>query len=160
RDRLQQVRTYAGPKHKVIAGELAGKVVAMILTGPGPQAARRGAPRLRDGHRPSWVLSAGFAGALDTSLDRNHALLPTEVVAEDGRRWSIDLALPPEAQARRLTTGRLLSVDRIIRTAAEKAALREQFQADAVDMETAAVAMLCAERATRFLAVRIISDEA
>ncbi|MBX6316403.1 MAG: nucleoside phosphorylase, partial [Isosphaeraceae bacterium] len=48
----------------------------------------------------------------------------------------------------------------IILTAAEKTALRARHGADIVDMETAAVAALCSEQNRRFLAVRVVSDEA
>jgi adenosylhomocysteine nucleosidase len=47
-----------------------------------------------------------------------------------------------------------------VRTAAEKAALHQRFEADAVDMETSAVAEVCALRQVRMLSVRVISDSA
>jgi adenosylhomocysteine nucleosidase len=99
-------------------------------------------------------------GALDPGLARNKVLFATEVVDEDGLRWSIDVAIPPEAESQGIRAGRLLTVDRIVRTAAEKAALRDRFQADAVDMETSAVAAVCSERLVRFLSIRVVSDEA
>jgi adenosylhomocysteine nucleosidase len=54
----------------------------------------------------------------------------------------------------------LLTVDTIVRTAAEKAALRERYGADFVDLESSAVAEFCAERSVRYLSVRVVSDEA
>ena len=53
-----------------------------------------------------------------------------------------------------------MSVAKIARTATEKAELRRRHEAVAVDMETAAVAGLCADRGVHFLSVRVISDEA
>src|SRR4051794_30888723 len=70
-DRLSRVRKYAGPRHTVIEGECSGKVVALIVAGLGREAARVGAQLLLDGHRPRWIVSAGFAGALDPDLRRN-----------------------------------------------------------------------------------------
>jgi len=154
------VRKYSGPRHQVVEGECAGKLVSLIVTGTGLKRAQRGTQLLLDGHRPSWVISAGFTGALDPALTRNSVMFATEVVAEDGRRWAIDVAIPPEAGSQRIRAGRLLTVDRIVRSAAEKAELRQRFQADAVDMETAAVAALCSERQVRFLSIRVVSDEA
>jgi adenosylhomocysteine nucleosidase len=159
-ERLQNVRRYSGPRHKVIEGECAGKLVALIVAGTGRKRARHGTQVLFDGHRPRWVISAGFAGALDPALARNSVLFADEVVAEDGSRWAIDVGVPPEAERERMRAGRLLTVDRIVRTAVEKAALRERFQADAVDMESSAVAALCSERQVRFLSIRVVSDEA
>src|SRR5689334_1048585 len=69
--RMANVRKYKGPRHKVIEGELSGKLVALILVGTGRDAARRGTRLLLDGHRPRWVIAAGFGGALDPALKRN-----------------------------------------------------------------------------------------
>jgi adenosylhomocysteine nucleosidase len=163
-DRLSNVRKYSGTRQTVIEGELGGKIVALVVAGIGREAARRGAETLLDGHRPRWLLSAGFAGALDPALGRNAIVMPNEVVDLDGHHYAIDVSVPPpEAgtdRGRQIATGRLLTVDRIIPTAAEKADLRGRYQADLVDMETSAVATLCSERAIRFLSIRVISDEA
>lgn len=163
-DRLKKVRRYAGPHHRVVEGEAAGKLVAVIVGGMGRTAARRATGLLLDGHRPRWVISAGFAGALDPALKRNDAVLPSEVLDADGNRYAIGVVVPdadrPEAPGPRLRSGRLLTVDAIVRSAAEKAALRDRYGADLVDMETSAVAGVCSERGVRFLPVRVVSDEA
>lgn len=158
--RLANVRKYAGPKLTVVEGECAGKVVAVVLTGMGRARAQRGAELLLDGHRPRWIISAGFGGALDPDLKRNEVVLAREVVNLEGRRFAIDLAVPPESQAQGLRTGVLLTVDDMVRKATEKAELRARFQADVVDMETSAIAALCVDRGIRFLSVRVISDDA
>lgn len=161
-DRFEKVRKYAGPIHTIIEGECAGRLVALIVTGMGRQAARRGAQLLIDGHRPRWIVSAGFGGALNPSLARFDLVLATEVLDLEGHRFAIDLATPERAggDGPRLETGRLLTVDKIVRTASEKADLHRRFAADVVDMETSAVAALCSERSLRFLSIRIISDDA
>ena len=158
--RLSGVRKYAGPRFTVVEGELGGKVVALILTGMGRARAQKGAEVLLDGHRPRWLVSAGFGGALDPSLRRNDVVLPTEVVNLEGRTFAIDLAVPPESAALGLKTGRLVTVDEFVRKASDKAELRAKTGADVVDMETSALAALAEERGVRFLGVRVISDEA
>ncbi|HEV3121700.1 MAG TPA: nucleoside phosphorylase, partial [Isosphaeraceae bacterium] len=150
-DRLARVRTIRGPKHRVIEGELGSKLVALMISGPGRPAARRATHLLINGHRPRWLLSVGFAGALDPSLPRNAVLLATEVRDLEGARWSIDVTGPGDEPSPRVRAGTLLTVSQIVRTAQEKADLRERFGADAVDMETAAVAEACAERQVRML---------
>ena len=105
----------------------------------------------------------GVWGVLDPELERGDVVLAEEVCGEGGRRYAIDVKLAAETgggPGRRVRSGRLLTVDRVIRTAAEKAALRERFRADVLDMETAAVAAVCAERGVRLLSVRVISDDA
>jgi adenosylhomocysteine nucleosidase len=161
-DHFKKVRKYAGPGHTIIEGECAGKLVALIVTGIGRQAARRGTQLLIDGHRPRWIVSAGFGGALNPSLSRFDLVLATEVMDLEGHRFAIDLAIPERAGkgGLRPETGRLLTLDTIVRTAAEKGDLHHRFAADVVDMETSAVASLCSERSLRFLSIRIISDDA
>ena len=158
--RLSKVRTYAGPRFKVIEGLCRGKLVGIVLTGMGRVRAQRGLEVLLDGHRPRWVVSAGFGGALDPTLRRNQIVLPSEVVNPEGNRFAIDVRLPGDAEAHGLRTGRLLTVDEFVRLASEKAALAERYQAQVVDMETSSLAALCGERSVRFLSVRVISDEA
>jgi adenosylhomocysteine nucleosidase len=159
-DRLANVRKYAGPKHSVIEGECGGKVVAVMVAGMGRAAAKRGAQLLVDGHRPRAVLSAGFAGALDPAFERNDLFLADEVADLEGRRFAAGVAVPLERRAATVKAGRLLTVDRIVRTAVEKAELHERFEASAVDMESSGVAEFCAERAIPFYSIRIISDDA
>jgi adenosylhomocysteine nucleosidase len=158
--RFAHMRTYHGPRHTVFEGECGGKRTALLVAGPGRAAAQRGAELLLAGHRPRWIVSAGFAGALDPALARDDLVLATEVVDLDGGHFAIDLSVPEAAQGQRISSGRLLTVDAIVRTAAEKAGLRARFGADLVDMETSAVAALCGGRGIRFLSVRVISDEA
>ncbi len=159
-DALGSPRRYAGPRLTVVEGRCGGKLLAVVVAGPGRAAARRGAEHLLVGHHPRWLVSAGFAGALDPDLRRDDLVLATEVISPDGRRLAIDLS-PPEAGAGpRIVGGGLATVDAIVRTAAEKAALRRSTGAVAVDMETIAVAELCADRDCRFLSVRVISDDA
>jgi adenosylhomocysteine nucleosidase len=163
-DTLKSVRKYSGPRHTVIEGEVAGKIVALIVTGMGREAARIGAQLLLDGHRPRWLVSAGFAGGLDPALNRNAIVMANEVIDLERHRYAIDVAVPPRGgegdRGPQIATGRLLTVDRIIATAAEKAELRQRYEADLIDMETSGVAALCSERGVRFLSIRVISDEA
>lgn len=157
RSRLKHLRSYHLDRARVDEGELDGKLIALIVAGTGRKAAARGASRLIVGHRPRWLLSIGFAGALDPSLDRHTILLPSQCIDPEGHRLSIDLALEPTEGYR---AGSLVTVDHIVRTASEKAELRRKTGADAVDMESSAVAALCAQQQVRFLSVRIISDRA
>ncbi len=157
--KLTNVRKYAGKKFSVVEGEYGGQLIAVAFAGAGRARAQRGAEILLDGHRPRWLISAGFAGALDPSLRRNEIVLASEVVNSAGRKYAIDVTLPPDAAAQGLRTGRLLTVDEIVRTRAQKEALRRDHAADIVDMETSAVAALCEQRGVRFLSVRVISDD-
>jgi adenosylhomocysteine nucleosidase len=156
-DSLSKVRKYIARTHTIIEGELAGKIVVVVLSGVGRRAGRLGAETLIAGHRPSWLLSAGFAGALDPSLVRNDLVIAHQVIDLEGNLIDIDTSVIDLPETVR-TRGRLLTVDRIIARSADKAELRHQYQADLLDMETSSLALLARERNLRFLSVRVISD--
>ncbi len=158
-DNLKRVRRYTACTHSIIEGELAGKIVAIVLTGAGRAAARHGSEVLLAGHRPRWIISAGFAGGLDPSLARNDLVIPHEVLDLGGNLVAIDRSIPDLRGVTR-TAARLLTVDRLIARPAEKADLRQLHAADLIDMETSAVAALARDRSLRFLAIRVISDDA
>ncbi len=158
--RLKDVRKYSSERHTVVEGMAGTKVVALIVSGPGREAARRGAELLLAGHRPRWVLSAGFAGALDPALRRNEVLFPSEVLDAQGLRISVGGSVRAEGEGPAIRDARLVTVEQVVLTAAQKADLRAKTGADAVDMETVWVAKLCAERQIRFLSIRVVSDEA
>src|SRR5579883_3346663 len=102
-DRLSKVSKYAGPKHAVIEGECGGKLVALIVAGMGRPAARTGTQLLLAGHRPRWVISAGFGGALNPALARYDTVMPNEVVDLDGHRYAIDVTVPPTERGPKIT---------------------------------------------------------
>ena len=71
--RLSNVRKYSSERHTIVEGELSGKLVVAILSGPGRKAARRGAQLLLAGHRPRWMVSAGFGGVVTWLVLRKEA---------------------------------------------------------------------------------------
>jgi adenosylhomocysteine nucleosidase len=160
--KLRDVRKYSNERLTVIEGELGGKLVAVVITGSGRKRALHGAQLLLAGHKPRWVISAGFGGALTTALARNDVVFAQEVSDEEGRSLAIDVTVHSDAggPGPRLRSGKLLTVDHIVRSAAEKAELHARFGAHVVDMESVAVAALCAERGVRFMAIRVVSDDA
>lgn len=158
-DRLKRIRKYHSASISVIEGEHAGRIVAVAVAGAGRTAARRATELLVAGHQPRWVVSAGFAGALDPALARNDVVLAHEVIDREGRRFTVEI---PEALAgcHGKVRRRLLTVDRVILEREEKERLRREFEADLVDMESSAVADVCSQKLLRFLSIRVISDDA
>jgi adenosylhomocysteine nucleosidase len=104
--------------------------VPYAVCGVGREDARLAADVLIAAMRPRLIISAGFCGALVPSL----------------RVGDI------------VTSPRLVTVDHLVADPAEKRRLAELHHADAVDMESAAIAEVCAERGVAFLAVRAVSD--
>lgn len=103
--------------------------VVVGVSGVGLNAARKAAKRLLE-LRPSFVVAAGFCGALNPSLKVG------------------DVVKSPH----------ILTVDHLVSDPAEKCRLSASH--DAVDMESAAVEAVCAEAGIPFLAVRAVSDTA
>jgi adenosylhomocysteine nucleosidase len=159
-DRLERVRKYVGPKFTVIEGELEHRLVALVIAGIGRGRAREATRLLIEGHRPRWILSAGFGGALDPTLKKSDIVFPDEIIDLDGAKYAIDLVLPGNAAELGFRSGRLLTVDSIVTTAAAKAELHAHHGATVVDMETSAVAEVCSDRGIRLISLRVISDEA
>jgi adenosylhomocysteine nucleosidase len=112
--------------------------VRVHISGMGADAARMAAERACATNRPPrLVIAAGFCGGLRTDLRIG------EVVVES-----------------KGAGGRVLTVSRLVSDPAEKQSLHVETGADVADMESAAVAEVCAARGIPFLAVRAVSDTA
>jgi len=85
-------------------------------------------------------------------------IVANQICLESGEALNIDIGMSSDPQ-QGLHVGGLLTVDRMVRTVEEKKNLNLQTQAVAVDMESFAVASVCRQTETRFIAVRTISDD-
>jgi len=141
-----------------------GRSVLVLETGIGPDRAAAAVAWLLEGgargapaQRPPFVLAAGFAGGLQPGLGVGAVVTATEVTDGQGQVWPVPW---PTTVRLRSHPGRLLSVPRLVGCPHEKQALGQRHQALAVDMETATVARLCAERGVPLGCLRVISDDA
>jgi len=128
--------------------------VAMVANGPGPKLAGRAVDVAKEylGMGMDGLVSVGFCGGLDPALQVCDIFVAGEVVG---------FAAPaiPVFTARRHRTGRLLSVDRVVTSAAERRGLHAA-GADAVEMEVAAIAERASQWGVSFYAVRVVTDTA
>lgn len=138
-------------------GKLRGRSVVVAETGVGAQAAAAGAELVIAGHRPAWIISAGFSGGLNGNLRRGDVVIANALVHSDGRRLAIDLKLDA-ATDKGLHIGACTSANALVSQPAAKEALGKTTGALAVDLESWAVGDACRFAKTRFLCVRIISD--
>lgn len=100
--------------------------------------------------QPGCLVSAGLCGALRADLKVGTVLMPRTVInVATGKRFS---------SASSETEGSLVS-GRTIAGEEQKRALREQFQADGLDMEAAGVASIADSCGLPFYAVKAVSDE-
>lgn len=142
-------------------GLLQDRPVLVAESGIGCRAAERAAEDLIRLHRPQWIISAGFAGGLTPELARQHILMADAVIDTRHSLLDVGFRISPEQVAATpgLHVGRLVTVDRLVRDRAERLQLASEFRAVACDMETMAVAEVCRQQRTRFLSVRVISDD-
>jgi uridine phosphorylase len=114
------------------------------------------------------VLTCGFAGGLNPDLELGEVVfeLPDrrdelhESKTENEVRDSWNSSLREKLVAAGAKPAKFFCADRIATTVAEKKKLRDETGADAVEMESAAIHAVCAERGIPCATVRVISDTA
>jgi len=136
----------AAPFHKIAAHRPG---VFTILVGIGRQNAGKSVRSFLAASSPELVLTCGFAGGLNPDLKLG------DVVFELS-------ALNSELSTRLLAAGArpatFFCTDHIATNVAEKTRLRYETRADAVEMESAAIHAVCAEKNIPCATVRVISD--
>lgn len=131
---------------------LKGDAVLLLANGPGPRLAARAVNVARERQNVEKLISVGFCGALDPALALSDIFIATEVL-------DVSKAMSPARPAHAYKSGKLLSMDRVAATAAEKQELRKR-GADVVEMEAGAVAERAEHFNIPFYAIRVITDTA
>jgi len=121
----------------------------LVCGGIGAEAARRATEAVIREVNPARVISVGFAGALDASLQVGHVFEPHTVInAADGVRTECG-------------SGRgILVSSTTVAGKEQKIRFGKAYGATAVDMEAAAVAQGAEARGVEFGALKVISDAA
>jgi adenosylhomocysteine nucleosidase len=138
-----------------VRGHLHGKPVTVIYTGVGRKACRETMEIILRRERFDYLISAGFAGALEKDLRVGH-LIVAENFSSPKLLGSPQLVLADEGTF----LGKLLTVSGMIESAGERESLNKKTGAAAVDMETEILAEICAAHDLPMLSVRAISDTA
>lgn len=157
-DRCTRVKKYTGGKFTFRGGFYDDIRIATVQSGTGFALARRATQALIEAHSPQWVISTGFAGALREKMKIGDIVIADNIVDLHGQQVPLSPGMTADPD-KGLHVGRFVTADEIVRLVSEKKDLAEQHDAIAVDMESLAVAQVCAERNIRFLAVRVISDD-
>ena len=134
-------------------GRLHDKPVVVIYTGVGRKVCREKMEIILRRESFRYLISAGFAGALEKELRVGH-LLVAENFSSPQLLGSPQLTLADETTF----LGKLLTVPRIIESSGERESLNKSTGAAAVDMETEAISDVCAAHELPMLSVRAISD--
>ncbi|WP_437225717.1 5'-methylthioadenosine nucleosidase [Planctomicrobium sp. SH661] len=157
--RTEQFKAESGNGFTFRGCRLNGTRICVVEGGTGRNRARQATHALIDAFQPPWILSVGFSGALVDDLKIGHIVVADGVTDRTGsKRLAIDLKMQP-APEKGLHVGHLCATDEIVRLVQEKRDLAAATGAIAVDMESLGVAEVCQERRTRFMSVRVISDD-
>jgi len=157
-ERCDRVRKYVGGDFTFRGGRYDGVRIAVVECGMGFPLARRATQALIDAHTPDWVISAGFSGALRPEMKVGDIVAANSIVDAHGQELKVDMKMPADPE-RGLYVGRILTSDHLVRTVEEKRQLAAAHDALAVDLESLAVAQICRDTRTKFLAIRVISDD-
>jgi adenosylhomocysteine nucleosidase len=156
--RCARVNKYKGDGFVFRGGNYDKIRVATVESGMGYARARRAAISLVKSHSPKWLLSCGFAGALQEGMQIGNIVMVNSIVDQHGQEMSFSLNVASN-ESEGLYVGRILTADEMVRTVDEKKLLAEKHNAIAVDMETLAVAQVAQEHQLGFMGIRSISDD-
>jgi adenosylhomocysteine nucleosidase len=120
-----------------------------LITGIGRQNAEKAVREFLKQNAPHRVFTCGFAGGLSPELKTGDVVFFTD-----------DASLATRLAGAGATPVKFHCAARIVTTAAEKTELRRATNADAVEMESAAIHAVCRERGIPCATVRAISDAA
>jgi adenosylhomocysteine nucleosidase len=153
--RLENANQNSREGVETFRGQLHGRNVAVIHTGVGRKTCRDRMEILLRRENFEYLISAGFAGALEKDLRVGHLF-----VSENFS--SPELLSSPKLDLADETTflGKLLTVPRMVESIADRENLHRKYGAAAVDMETEVIAELCRSHNLPMLSIRAISDTA
>jgi len=151
--RLSQPAVHKRAGAEGIRGQIHGRPVVVFHTGVGEKSCRRQIGGFLRQQQFKYLISAGFAGALNQELQVGNLLL-SENFSSLKLLGSAHLNLADE----RLFVGKLATVPGIVDSKSERDRWAAESGAVAVDMETEFIAAACAAQRIPILSLRAISD--
>jgi adenosylhomocysteine nucleosidase len=150
---LTKLAVFAGEGVEGIRGQIHGRSVAVFHTGVGEKSCRAHIENFLRQQQCKYLISAGFAGALDEKLQIGNLLLSENFS-------SPELMASPhlDCAADGLFVGKLATVRGVIDSQSERDRLAAESGGAAVDMETEFIAAACAAHRVPMLSLRAISD--
>jgi adenosylhomocysteine nucleosidase len=152
---------------------LNGRAAVLVANGPGPKLAAE-AVEIAKGHEElTGLVSTGFCGALDPALKACDIFVATEILSPPNPHYvgqailpaagipaGLDHAGSKAGGRQKCLPHKLLSIDRVASTVAEKRELYATTGAAAIEMEAAAVAEKAKEYNLPFYCIRVVTDTA
>jgi len=136
---------------RIIRGTLDDREIEVLHTGVGEKVCRERVEKFLQNQQFEFLISAGFAGALNDQLHPGDLLL--------ARNFStVDLTERQSFSSLPIHQADLLTLPALIDSSKERNEIARSTGAAAVDMETEFIARACAERGIPLLALRVITD--
>lgn len=149
--KLQGVRVVQAGTLPVVTAGLHGRRIAVCHTGVGAESCKARIAAFLEEHRPSRLVSSGFAGGLNPALKVGDVIIAANFSSPD---------MLAKASLPQFSQGTMTTEELVAGTVADKAALFSRTRASAVDMETAIIFNQCSQRGIPMLSLRGISDSA
>lgn len=152
--RLQILREENGKEGHLFEARLGRQPVWVVRCGVGKKNAERAALWVLGKTTPRLVLSAGICGAVAPSIKVGDTVLSIENVdGAKGERWRSSFS-----QVENWAHGLLVTVEEAAGRSGKESLQRVLPEAVVCDMETSALAKICAERKIPWAALRTVSD--
>ncbi len=158
-------------------GEAGGLQVILVQSGVGSRKAERAVSLLLESYSPKLIISAGYAGALQSHLRAAELVIAQEIYEGDwekkkGNKPDQDIRLSIRIEdnivsfARQLAeetgfryhSGSLITSSKVVPEPVSKRLLGQEHSMVAVDMETAAVGKMADRSGIPFLSIRSVLD--
>ena len=136
---------------RAIRGKIDDRTIEVLHTGVGENVCRQHMAKFLQDQHFDYLISAGFAGALNDQLQVGDLLLAKNFSTVEPENRSSLSGLP-------IYSADLLTVPALINSREERNKLALTSGAVAVDMETEFIARACATQGIPLLSLRVISD--
>jgi nucleoside phosphorylase len=136
----------------VIHGEIDSRAIEVLHTGVGEKVCRERMANFLQDREFTYLISAGFAGALNDRLQAGDLLIAENFSTVQLTEARSALSTLP------IHTADLVTVPLMIDSIEERKEIAQTTGAAAVDMETEFIARACAEHGIPLLSLRVISD--
>src|SRR5436853_282031 len=137
---------------RVIHGEIDSRAIEVLHTGVGEKVCRERMANFLQDREFTYLISAGFAGALNDRLQAGDLLIAENFSTVQLTEARSALSTLP------IHTADLVTVPLMIDSTEERKKIAQTTGAAAVDMETEFIARACAEHGIPLLSLRAISD--
>lgn len=134
-----------------IRGNIEGRAIEILHTGVGEKVCRQRLGKFLKNQQFEFLISAGFAGALNDQLRIGDLLLAKNFSTFDLTERQSFPSLP-------IHQADLLTMAALIDSSEERSEIARSTGAAAVDMETEFIARACAEHGIPLLSLRVITD--